>query len=42
MQEFMTINLSKTMATFLLFLSCLDSMVYCKYYKSPFLRVGMV
>ena len=31
MQEFMTINLSRSMATFLLFLSCFDSLVYCKY-----------
>jgi len=28
MQEFMTINLSRSMATFLLFLSCFDSLVY--------------
>ena len=28
MREFMTINLSKRMATFLLFLSCFDSVVY--------------
>ena len=36
--EFMIVNLSKTMASFLLFLSCFDSVVYCKwktfYYRS--------
>ena len=34
MREFMTINLSKRMATFLLFLSCFDSLVYCKYFSA--------
>ena len=31
MKEFMMINLSRSMATFLLILSCFESQVYCKY-----------
>ena len=31
MNEFCVVNLSKRMASFLLFLSCFDSIVYCKY-----------
>ena len=38
MQDFMMINLSRSLATFLLILSCFESQVNCKYLSFIYLK----